>query len=152
MPITMLVVDDNEHFRYIAAQAARIDGRVQMIGEAEQSVDAITMCLSHNPDVVLLDLHMPAMDGLEAIQGIRGVSPDSKIIAWSGFDETFGEDAVSLGADDHLSKATPVSRVIERVVELAGERTQVSAENDRQWIGTYVLRSLTLKENGSQIA
>ena len=149
--ITMLVVDDNEHFRFLVAQAAKIDGRVAAIGEAEQGVDAITMCSMHHPDVVVLDLHMPKMDGLEAIQGIRGVSPESKIIAWSGFDASFGEDAVMLGADDHVSKSVPISQVIERVVELAGEHSEAAVEDD-QWMGAYLLHSLTQKEAGPQIA
>lgn len=150
-PITMLVVDDNEHFRYLAAHAAQINGRVEMIGEAEQGVDAISMCLAHHPDIVLLDLHMPAMDGLEAIQGIRGVSPDSRILTWSGYDHAFGEDAVALGADDHVSKAMPISEVIDRVVELAGEQPQVATTDDH-WIGAFVVHSLTRKEAGQQIA
>jgi len=147
-PITMLVVDDNEHFRFLAIQAARADGRVESVGEASQGVDAITISGERRPDVVLLDLHMPTMDGLEAIQGIRTVSPDSRILAWSGLDDSFGEDAVGLGADAHISKSVPVSRVINRVVELAGTARQKDAD-DEVWLGAYLLRKLAQGNNGA---
>lgn len=146
--ITMLVVDDNEHFRFLATEAARADGRVETVGEASQGVDAITIAGELRPDVVLLDLHMPLMDGLEAIQGIRGVSPASRILAWSGLDDSFGENAVELGADAHLSKAVPVSRVIDCVVELASGARQERSD-DNAWLGAYLLRSLAQGDNGA---
>jgi len=146
--IRMLVVDDNEHFRFLATQAARADGRVETVGEACQGVDAITISGQLRPDVVLLDLHMPTMDGLEAIQGIRGVSPGSKILAWSGLDDSFGDDAVALGADAHLSKGVPVSRVIDCVVALAGSARQEGNDGD-VWLGAYLLKSLTEGKNGA---
>lgn len=150
--IRMLVVDDNEHFRFLVTQSARIDGRVEVIGEATHGLDAITMCAAMQPDVVLLDLHMPSMDGLEAIQGIRGISPDSKILAWSGYDDSFGEDAVALGADDHLSKAIPVSKVVGRVVELVEQPRPQEAVGGDHWLGAYLLRSVAQGNDGAQTA
>ncbi len=148
-PITVLVVDDNENFRFLAAQAARIDGRVRICGEATQGVEAIEMAAELQPDVVLLDLQMPMMDGLESIQGIRSMSPHSKILVWSGYDAAFGQDAVLLGADDHISKAVPLRQVIDRMMELT-ERESDQEPASSEWVMAYLLRGLTHPETGSQ--
>lgn len=145
-PIRVLVIDDSEDFRYLAAKAARSDGRIVIVGEANQGVEGIRLASELQPDLVLLDLHMPMMDGLEAIEGIRSLSPGSKILAWSSFDDSFGEDAVALGADDHVSKDLALPALLTCVVDLIHREnvaTKVQEPVGTEWVGPYVLRSLT---------
>ncbi len=141
-PVRMLIVDDNENFRFLAVHAARINDSIEVVGEAGNGVEGITMAGALQPDVVLLDLHMPGMDGLEAIQGIRSVSPRSKILAWSSYDSSFGDDAVTLGAHDHVSKEVAISSVIDRAVALADTPAAPPSE-DGSWLGAYLVRSVT---------
>ncbi len=150
--VRMLIVDDNENFRFLAVQAARVNNSIEIVGEASDGVEGITMAGSLQPDVILLDLHMPGMDGLEAIQGIRSMSPNSKILAWSGLDSSFGDDAMMLGAHDHMSKEETVSSVIDRAIALGNTPAEAGIEDD-SWLGAYLLRSAAdLRPSKSQTA
>lgn len=139
--ITTLVVDDSEHYRYFIRHAATLDPRIVIVGEADQGADGIRLAGELQPDVVLLDLHMPLLDGLESIDGIRALSPTSKILVWSGYADSFGADAVGLGADDFVSKKIPLPELVGRIVELTAREIEHEVP-DQQWVQPYILRSL----------
>ncbi len=150
-PITTLVVDDSEHYRYFVRHAASLDGRFTIVGEADQGAEGIRLAGELRPDVVLLDLHMPMLDGLESIDGIRALSPRSKILVWSGYADSFGADAVALGADEYISKTTPLRELGTHIVDIAARSTEHEAP-DQQWVQPYILKSLTQLGTDSQTA
>lgn len=144
-PVTVLVVDDLEDFRDLLKIAARSDGRCAVVAEAGEGVEGIRLAGAMQPDVVILDLHMPLMDGLEAIEGIRSLAPQTRIVAWSSFDVDFGEDAVVLGADSHVSKAAGVHELIETVVAIAQAPVTKEAGSllGDAWVAPYLTHSVS---------
>lgn len=102
--IRVLIADDVADLRTMVRITIEIDGRFEVVGEAADGREAIELARRLRPDIVILDLSMPHMDGLEAIPEIRRGSPTSKILVLSGFDERVGEHALSLGADAYMSK------------------------------------------------
>jgi DNA-binding NarL/FixJ family response regulator len=84
--ITVLCVDDHPLVRKGIASIIGNEPDMKLIGEAGNGHDAVEMFRAHHPDVVLMDLRMPNVDGIEAAKQIRAISPDAKIIALTSFD------------------------------------------------------------------
>jgi two-component system response regulator MtrA len=89
-----------------------------VVGDGTRALPAVREL---RPDVVLLDLSMPGMDGLEAIPRLREVSPGTSIVVFSGFaSDRMRGPALKLGADRYLEKGEPLERVRATVREVAG--------------------------------
>jgi len=78
-PIRLLLVDDSADLRFLVRTAVESRGGFEVVGEAGDGRLAIEVARETAPDVILLDLDMPSMGGLEALPLIRDASPDSKI-------------------------------------------------------------------------
>ncbi len=110
--ITVVVCDDVAELRTLLRYAFEDEPDLTIAAEAGDGADAIEVIAATRPDVVLLDLSMPRMDGLKAIPEIRRVSPDSAIIVLSGFAAGAPADGtLSLGADRYLEKGTDLGTV-----------------------------------------
>ncbi|HTU25898.1 MAG TPA: response regulator transcription factor [Pirellulales bacterium] len=100
----MLVVDDHEVVRSGLASLL-VDSGIEIVGEAETGQQAIDLATEHSPDVILLDIRMPDMDGLDALEKIRRVLPAVKVVMLSTYDNpTYVARAVALGASDYVLK------------------------------------------------
>lgn len=84
-PIETLLVDDVERFRRLVARSLSSTGTFKVVGEAGNGEDAIDQAVELEPDLVLLDLSMPRMDGLEALTEIRRRVPGVHVVVLSGF-------------------------------------------------------------------
>jgi PAS domain S-box-containing protein len=101
----ILLVDDNTDVRRLLRTKLEATGYHEIVGEAADGAEAIEMAQLLQPDVVLLDLAMPHMDGLQALPQILALVPDVRVIVLSGFDqETMADKAFALGAHAYLEK------------------------------------------------
>src|SRR5438046_10314829 len=75
--VRVLVVDDHALFAEALMFTLGIEDRIEVVGWAKDGVEAVSLAESLQPDVVLMDVHMPCMDGIEATRRLRGVSPPS---------------------------------------------------------------------------
>lgn len=131
MACRLLVVDDEPDYRYLVRLAARDHPGLEMVGEARSAAEGIELAQQLTPDVVLLDLVMPGVDGLAALPELRRVAPDATVIATSaGSDSEVGPLLRSSGALGHLSKAVPPSRLPQEILVLAGVLGTVAAAVD----------------------
>ena len=118
--LTAVVVDDTPDIRMLTRMALEMDGGVRVVGEAENGREGIEVVANHQPDVVVLDMAMPVMDGLEALPHMKRASPASRVLVVSGFDgSTMSVSAAEAGADGYLQKGAPPHQLLERVRELA---------------------------------
>ncbi len=98
-----------------------IDKSVQVTGEATNGVEAVGMTARDQPDVILLDLAMPVMDGLQAIFEIRRCSPNTRIVVLSAFDASEMEDrALRAGAMAYLAKGSGPDKILATLREVIG--------------------------------
>ena len=111
----VLVVDDAAFMRMTLQQALEAHGHI-MIGEAEDGVEAIKKFAELKPDVVILDISMPQMNGLETLKRIRILSPDAKVIICSaiGYQGMLAE-AIELGASDFIVKPFTAMQLAEAI-------------------------------------
>jgi DNA-binding NarL/FixJ family response regulator len=128
--IRVLLADDTAEIRRLLRVNLELDGRFDIVGEAADGTEAVTLARSLRPDVVVLDLAMPVMDGLQAAPTIRRSSPGSRILVLSGFDHSRMEArAREQGADGYLEKGIAFGKIAQVLVDLCRER--VSSESGR---------------------
>ena len=115
-PIRMLLVDDHAIVRKgIRALLAEIDD-IEVVGEASDGQEAVTQALATNPDLILMDLVMPVMGGIEAIQQIIGAEPSARILVLTSFaadDKVF--PAIKAGALGYLLKDSEPADLVEAI-------------------------------------
>ncbi len=117
---TVLVVDDVPELRYLVRLNLELDGRFEVVGEAENGLEAIECAQKHQPDVVLLDASMPVRDGIEALPEIRAAAPATKVVVLSGFQARRLERmALERGAVRYLEKGLPPDALVEELAVVA---------------------------------
>ena len=82
-PLRVLLVDDEADLRRLARVVLDLDGRWLVVGEASDGAAAVELASRTHPDVVLLDLEMPWLDGAEALPGILHAAPGAVIAVWT---------------------------------------------------------------------
>jgi diguanylate cyclase (GGDEF)-like protein len=111
--IRVLLADDTASIRTLLRFQLELDGDCVVVGEACDGAQAVAMAAELRPDIVLLDLAMPVMDGLEALPAIREVAPRAKVVVLSGFESAqMAEDAFFLGADAYLEKGAESEDIV----------------------------------------
>lgn len=115
-PITVLVVDDEARIRRFARLLLESDSKVSVVGEADNGRAATDMARELSPDIILMDISMPEMNGLEAAKKILHDCPNIRIIMTTAMGtEPYRRVSMSLGASDFLDKSTLDSELIEAV-------------------------------------
>jgi NarL family two-component system response regulator LiaR len=109
--IRVMVVDDHLVVRQGFALFLSAFGDLKLVGEAKDGAEAVQVCAELKPDVVLMDIVMPVMNGLDAIAAIRKAQPDIKMIALTSFseDNQLVQNALSAGAVGFLFKDISVA-------------------------------------------
>ena len=106
----VLIADDSDDVRLLVRMKLEMHGVADVVGEAENGLVAVEMATILQPDLVLLDLAMPRMDGLEALPLIRGAAPQTRVVVLSGFDEnTMASKALAAGAVRYVEKGVALA-------------------------------------------
>ena len=123
-PIRVVLADDTRDIRLLLSLALELAGGFVVVGEAADGKEAIDQATVHQPDVLLLDLAMPVLDGLQALPKIREQAPESLVVVLSGFGaEAMGEEAVRLGATTYVQKGVNPTELAEQLRALVRDRT-----------------------------
>ena len=128
MPISVLLVDDNALFREGIAQILERDGRFQVVGQASRGDDAVAAASELQPGLILMDLQMPGMSGIEAIRRMRKRDPTVPIGVLTMFETTdYVQESMAAGASGYLAKdATPAELCEAASALAAGTRNLVA--------------------------
>jgi PAS domain S-box-containing protein len=119
----VLIVDDAEDIRMLLRMRLARHDNLDVVGEAVDGMDAVDQARELQPHLVLLDMAMPRMDGLQALPLIRQAVPDVRVIVLSGFNQgTLEQEALAAGADRYIVKGGSMRElleVIEKVLRVA---------------------------------
>ena len=137
--ITVLIADDEWTERTFLRRS--LEGRpdlFQVVGEASTGAQAVGLARQLAPDVLILDINMPQMGGLEAAQGIRAFAPDMVIILNSAYAEfSFAQQAILYDIDAYLIKPSQKEELIETILSCAQKRSRKSQPASPRWEAAF---------------
>ena len=114
----VFIADDVEALRVLWRQLLTEQGDIEVVGEAADGEQAIAGVLETRPDVLVLDLSMPRVDGLEVIRALRAQSPETRIVVASGFSASrLAPLALELGAVAYFEKGGPIDALRTAVLD-----------------------------------
>lgn len=114
--INVLIVDDQALIRDGLKTILELEKDIKVVGTCKNGVEAVKMTQVLSPDVVLLDIRMPEMDGVEAVKIIKNNHPEVKVIMLTTFnDEEYIIEALAGGANGYLLKDTEIDKLLETI-------------------------------------
>ena len=150
--VKVLLVDDNTLFRDGIAQILRVDGRFDVVGKASDGAEAVTNAARLRPDLILMDLQMPGMGGIEAIRAIREDDPRVPIGVLTMFEtRDHIETALRAGATGYVAKDSTPEEFCAAASLLAEGKRQVTIPKEPPTSGdgagsSQLLGRLTARE------
>ena len=127
MGIRILIVDDHSVVRQGLQMFLALDPELEIVGEAKNGVEALRLAHQLKPDVVLMDLLMPEMDGVAATEAIRRELPDVEVIALTSvLEDKAIFDAIRVGAIGYLLKDTEGDKLCEAIKAAAAGQVRLS--------------------------
>ena len=119
--IRVLLADDADDIRMLVRYGLDHDARFEVVGEARDGEEALELASTCAYDLLLLDLAMPRMDGLEVLERLRAKGDDSTVVVFSGFSaDSMVERAKELGANGYVHKGTDIFAIPDILAEAAG--------------------------------
>lgn len=130
--IRVMLVDDHNVVRSGLATFLRAYEDLELVAEAKNGREAVNLCREKKPDVILMDLMMPEMDGIAATRAILADSPEIKIIAMTSFeDEQLVQGVLAAGAISYLIKNVTSDELAKAIRDAASGRSTLSPEAAR---------------------
>jgi DNA-binding NarL/FixJ family response regulator len=125
--VRILVVEDFALFRQFVVALLGITPKLQVVGEASDGLEALQRAVELQPDLILLDTHLPSLNGIEVAQQLRSLAPESKIIFLTHeFSADVVEVAFNQGARGYVTKARAQADLVAAVEAVNSGKTFVS--------------------------
>ncbi|MBI3298740.1 MAG: response regulator transcription factor [Elusimicrobia bacterium] len=124
--LTVLIADDQTLFREGIKDLLENEKSVVVVGEAADGQEAVRMAKKLKPNVVLMDIKLPHLDGISATRQVRKECPDTNVLILSSFeDEAHVMEAIQAGANGYLSKMLPASELVNALKTFANEGVMI---------------------------
>ncbi|WP_229053532.1 response regulator transcription factor [Aeromicrobium sp. Leaf350] len=141
---TVLLVDDQDLIRKGFTMILGVEDDIDVIGEASDGADAVAKVEALQPDVVLMDVQMPGVDGIEATRRVVEAHPDTKVVILTTFDDDqYLFDALDAGASGFLLKNCPADDLISAIRLAAGGHSLLAPEVTERVIARSARGSVT---------
>ncbi len=138
-PLKVLVVDDHRLVREGLISLLRLNPEIEVVGEASDGDEAVGKARSLKPDVVLMDISMPGMNGITATRLIKKDLPETKVIMLTMLDqEGYVYEAVKAGATGYLLKNTGLEELVKAIKEVHRGGATLHPEAQAQLLKEYV--------------
>jgi DNA-binding NarL/FixJ family response regulator len=143
MAINVLITDDHKVVRQGLRMVLDLDPELEVVGEAENGQEALRLAMRLEPDVVLMDLVMPVMDGVQATKAIRRGLPDTQVVALTSvLEDVSVTGAVRAGAIGYLLKNTGGDELCRAIKAAAAGQVQLAPE-----AAARLMREVSAPEN-----
>jgi DNA-binding NarL/FixJ family response regulator len=121
-PVRVLVVEDSEGVRRAICELLNAHTDIDVVCECSNGMEAVHLTMKYRPDVVLMDICMPLMNGFDAMRLIKNVLPDTRILVVSQHDiRFFKKEAFAAGANGYISKDEASIKLISEVRRITSQ-------------------------------
>ena len=132
----IILVDDDEILR-LSLRAAFTRAGWKVVGEAADGKTGVDLAITERPHVVLMDLSMPNMGGIEATRAIRAMAPETEVVVLTVTEDRTVFDALKAGASGYLLKGTPLDQVVDMVEMAMAGGSPISPRIARLILGEF---------------
>jgi len=148
MSIRLLLADDHKIMREGLKALVEKEADITVVGEAETGKETVSMVQKLSPNVVVMDIAMPDLNGIEAARKIIKANPNTKVVALSAHaDQHFIREMMAAGASAYVLKDTAYEELIRAIREVMKGKKYLSSDIARGVLDTYVKLSRPLSEN-----
>ncbi len=145
--IKVLIVDDYQVVREGLRKILEMDKQIQVIGETRSGEEAIVKTNALVPDIVIMDLKMPGMDGIAATHKIKSKKPDTSVLILTLYAEDFVKQAIEAGASGYILKDSDIEQITKSVHQVNEGLCPIAPSLTRDLVTRYV--KLSWQENTS---
>ena len=154
--IKVLIVDDHQVVREGLRRILELDKTIEVVGEAKSGEEAITKAVSTEPDVVIMDLKMPGIDGIKATEEIKQRLPGINVLILTLYAEDFVRQAVEAGASGYLLKDSDTEQITRAVHQVKDGLCPIAPSLTRDLVTKFARlsreeRSATLNKRQTEI-
>jgi DNA-binding NarL/FixJ family response regulator len=153
-PVKVLIADDQTLFRAGLARILARDPRLEVVAQAKDGSEAVKETLALQPDVVLMDLQMPGLNGVEAVKRLHQDAPSVRVLVLSAYaDKSMVTEAIDSGAVGYADKDITPDEMVERILSASlGSQRQRAAPADLSERELHVLKQVATGLSNKQIA
>ncbi len=135
--LRVLLVDDHKVVRQGIAHLLQLDEGIEVVGEAETGQDALAEADLKRPDVVLMDIRIPGMDGIEATRRLKKAFPDMDIIMLTSYADEYVPEAIEAGASGYLLKSVDYNELSQAIRAVHAGETVFDRSLGREFLGRF---------------
>ena len=147
--IDVLLVDDHKVFRQGLSALLGAEEDIAVVGEAGNGAEAVDLAVSLDPDVVVLDIMMPVLDGIAAARRIRSVKPAAEVVMLTMYrSETYQREAFAAGAKGYLHKECSYDEVVQAVRHATRGDYYLSGPAGKDLVAEYIQPLIDQKPGG----
>lgn len=146
-PLTVLIVDDHFVVRSGLAASLEIEDDISVVAEGKRGEDAVTLYQEHRPSVVLMDMQLPGISGVEATAAVRACDPQARVLVFSTFvrdDEI--QAALDAGALGYVPKSASRDELLTALRQVAEGRRCLPAEIEQRLANLRLRAAITPRE------
>ncbi len=141
--VRVLIVDDHHVVREGLRRMLEMESDIQVVAEARSGEEAIAKAISLSPDVVIMDLKMPGMDGITATREIKARMPDVGVLVLTLYAEDFVKQAIEAGVSGYLLKDSDCEQIVRAIHQVREGLCPIAPSLTRELVLEYVELSRT---------
>jgi PAS domain S-box-containing protein len=133
---SVVLVDDSAEVRTLVRRRLELSGHFEVVAEGADGDEAIGLVHRHEPALLLLDVSMPNADGIDALPAVLALSPDTKVVIFSGFESAgLAERVLEQGATDFVEKSIQLDELPDRLLRALGSRRRTDPRQRLSLVG-----------------